>query len=66
MDDIDKKKAIGQFQLQLNGIFSAFGQYGMWVYIPEAVKAIVDLALKLHERLNGADIPVHTDFRHRA
>ncbi len=55
---IDDEKAIGQFKLQLNGVLSPFNLYGMNVYITPAISEIVKLALQLHQRLNGEDIPI--------
>ena len=51
-------KAIGQFKLQVGGVLSPFNMYGLGDFIPEAVIQIAKLALKLHERLNGNDIPI--------
>lgn len=51
-------KAIGQFQLALNGVLNVFNAYGLGVHIPEAKKAITKLALQLHHRLNGEDVPI--------
>lgn len=53
-----EEKAIGQFKLQLNGTFQPFHGYGQDVFIPEAINQIVGLALQLHRRLNGEDIPI--------
>lgn len=58
---MDKEKAIGQFKMQLNEVFAPFTgkvHYGQDVYVPQMVKEIVKLALQLHERLNGKDIPI--------
>ena len=55
---IDKEKAIGQFRLQLNGVMSPFHFYGQDAFVPPAIEEIVKLALKLHERLSGKDIPI--------
>lgn len=54
----DKEKAVGQFRLQLNGVFQPFNGYGMNIFIPEAIEAIIRLALQLHRRLNGEDVPI--------
>ena len=54
----DEEKAIGQFKLQLNGVFQPFHGYGHDVYIPESINQITELALRLHRRLNGEDIPI--------
>ena len=50
---MDKEKAVGLFRLQLNGVFEPFLMYGLQQSIPEAVSQIVQLALELHERLEG-------------
>lgn len=55
---VDEEKAVGQFKLQLNGILSPFNSYGLGVHISPAIKEIVRLALQLHRRLNGEDIPI--------
>jgi len=52
------KKAIGQFKLQLNGVMGPFNSYGLGVYIPPAIEEAVKLALQLHRRLNGEDVPI--------
>jgi hypothetical protein len=56
-------KEIGQFKLQLNGCLSPFGKYGQSIYIPIAIEQITILAMKLHRRLNGEDIPITLDWR---
>lgn len=53
-----EEKAIGQFRLQLNGVFTPFRVYGLDVFIPGAVDETIQLALQLHERLNGKDVPI--------
>jgi len=53
-----EQKAIGQFRLQLNGVFKPFGLYGLDVMVPQAIDETVTLALKLHDRLNGLDVPI--------
>ena len=58
-----RDKAISQFRLQLNGVFTPFIQYGQSVFAPEAIVQIVKLALKLHERLNGNDVPIVIEKR---
>ena len=58
MMKIDRDKALGQFRLQLNGIMGVFNIYGLDIEVPRAIDEIVNLALRLHERLNGRDIPI--------
>lgn len=55
---LKESKAIGQFNLALNGALDVFNAYGLGVHIPEVKKAITELALKLHQRLNGEDVPI--------
>jgi hypothetical protein len=50
--------AIGQFRLQLNGVFEPFIFYGQDVYIRQAKLEVEKMALALHERLNGKDVPI--------
>ena len=55
---IDEKKAIGQFKMALNGTLSMFDMHGMNIHFPQVSDDIVKLALQLHRRLNGEDIPI--------
>ena len=58
---MNEEKAIAQFKLQLNGVFAPFTgkvHYGQNVYVPQMIDEIVKLALLLHERLNGNDVPI--------
>ena len=57
MDD-KRDKAVGQFNLALNDVFSPFMRFGLADDVPEAKKVVLVLALKLHKRLNGEDIPI--------
>ncbi len=56
--DEKRDKAIGQFRLALNGVFEPFTFYGQDVYIAQAQIEILKMALALHRRLNGEDIPI--------
>jgi hypothetical protein len=51
-------KAVGQFNLTLNGIFEPFMYYGQDVYIAQAKIEVLKIALALHQRLNGFDVPI--------
>ena len=61
MTDQDFDKAVGQFRLQLNGVFAPFRMYGLDVYIPGAQEATLKLAMQLHHRLSGLDVPISID-----
>lgn len=54
----DYKKAIGQFRLQLGGVFQPFKMYGMDAFIPGAIEEVVKLAEDLGMRLRGIDKPI--------
>jgi hypothetical protein len=58
MPDEKRDQAIGQFRLQLNGVFAPFVFYGQEPYIDQAQKEVLKLALALHDRLNGKDVPI--------
>ena len=55
-------KAVGQFRLQLNGVLGVFKGYGYDVYIPEVIDQIEELALQLHNRLDGEDVAIITNY----
>ena len=54
---MDRDKAIGIFKLKLNGIFTPFTQYGLSVFIPDAIDEIVKLSLELHKQLALVEEP---------
>jgi len=54
----NREKALGQFKLQVVGLLGIFNAYGQGVYIEEVAEQITILALQLHERLSGKDIPI--------
>lgn len=51
-------KALGQFQLTLNGVLSPLKKYGQEDFVIMANNEIVNLAWQLHQKLNGVDIPL--------
>ena len=61
----DEAKIIGQFRLEIGSVMSAFDCYGLGTYIPEAMAAIEALALQMHRRLNGEDMPYQVEFDRR-
>ena len=56
-DDQLEDKALGQFRLQLHGILDIFSCYGMGIWIPLVEEQLMDLAIRLHMRLNDEDVP---------
>jgi hypothetical protein len=55
LSDSDYAKAVGQFRLQINGVFDPFRQYGQDVFVPAAVEEIVELAEDFGLRVRGID-----------
>lgn len=50
-------KAVGQFRLNLNGIMNPLRMYGQGHYVDTVKEEIVSLAIQLHLKLYGVDIP---------
>lgn len=61
LSQLEKDKALGQFKLQVSGLLGIFNAYGLGVYITETVNQIETLALKLHDRLSGKDVPIQNN-----
>jgi len=56
-----RQQAIGQFRLHVGAALAPFHYYGLDIYIAPAVQHIVQLALQLHARLNGAEVLIGGD-----
>ena len=52
-------KAVGQFRLALNGIMQPLRLYGQGHYVDTSLEEIVSLAIQLHLKLYGVDMPYH-------
>ena len=59
IEDLQWEKTIGQFRLALNGILNPLRLYGQGHYVDTASEEIVSLAIQLHHRLSGVDMPFH-------
>jgi len=57
--DLEFDKALGQFRLNLNTIMKPLRLYGQGHYVDTATEELVSLAMQLHLRLYGVDIPYH-------
>ena len=58
-EEEDFDKPIGQFRLALNGIMEPLRLYGQEQYVDTATEEIVSLAVQLHLKLYGVDMPYH-------
>ena len=56
------EKAEGQLRLQIMGVLQVFNCYGLGDFIPEATAEIVKLAQQYHERMNGNDVPIRSNY----
>lgn len=61
MSFMSNDKAIGQFKLQGANILRPYNYYGQQVFIEPTIELFLELALQLHARLNGVDIPIKID-----
>ena len=55
-------KLVGQYRLQLNGIFSPFRSYGMDVLIPQSIEEVVKLTEAFGLRVRGIDKIVSLEY----
>jgi len=58
-------RALGQFRLQLNGVFAPFHGYGHDVFIPQAITEVVKLAEDFGLRVRGVKKPVSLEMVRR-
>ena len=56
--EAEKTQAVKTFKRQLNGVMGVFHVHGLHVHIPDAIETVTELALLLHKRLDGQDIPI--------
>jgi hypothetical protein len=60
----DYNKAIFQFRSAVTEVLSIYDGYGLDVYNKEGhvTNIMLKLALQLHARIEGADVPIGQDF----
>ncbi len=58
-DELEFDKVVGQFRLALNGVLHPLRMYGQAQYVDTASEEIISLAIQLHWKLSGLDIPYH-------
>ncbi len=63
-NDSEFDKALGQFQLQLNGLFYPLRKYGQAHYVDSVIPEVVKIAVQLHWRLSGVDTPIEANDLH--
>lgn len=59
--DEDFDKCVGQFRLVLNGIMNPLCLYGQKDYVAMVIEEVVSLAIQLHLKLYGVDMPYYVN-----
>ena len=54
-------KCLGQFRLTLGEVLHPLRMYGQQDYVDTAAQEIVSLAIQLHWKLSGLDIPYYVN-----
>ena len=65
-EELEWDKIIGQFRLTLNSIMEPLRMYGQKDYVDSASEEIVSLAIQLHLKFSGVEMPyqVNNDKLH--
>ena len=58
-EELEWDKCVGQFRLNLNRIMKPLRLYGQKDYVDTATDELVSLAIQLHLKLYGVDMPYH-------
>ena len=58
-DELEFDKAVGQLRFALNGVMEPLRYYGQSIYVDNATDEIISLAIQLHWKLSGLDVPYH-------
>lgn len=56
-EDEEYDKILGQYRMKLNGLLHPLRLYGQAPYVDSVSEELVSLAVQLHLRLNGVDMP---------
>lgn len=62
MNDEEYAKALFQFRGAVVSVMQVFSLYGLDVHIPGAAGEVEKLAIQLHHRLSGLDVPIGVNF----
>lgn len=60
-EDEDFDKCVGQYRMTLHGILKPLRMYGQSQYVDSVTEELVSLAIQLHLKLEGFDIPYHVN-----
>lgn len=57
LDSTEFDKILGQYRLRLNGLLKPLRLYGQGVVVDAVADELVHLALQMHMKLSGVDMP---------
>ena len=60
-DEIEVDKAIGQLRMMFGKVLKPLRLYGQDHYVDMVTEELVSLAIQLHHKLSGLDIPYHVN-----
>jgi len=60
-EDIEFDKCVGQYRMALHGVLKPLRMYGQNQYVDTVTEELVSLALQLHFKLYGVDMPYHVN-----
>lgn len=63
-DELEWDKVVGQFRLRLGSLLNPLRMYGQGHYVDGVSEEIVSLAIQLHLKLYGVDMPYHMNDIH--
>ena len=60
--ELEWDKAVGQFQMAVGVVMEPLMKYGQQYYVGSAIEELKSLAIQLHWKLSGIDVPFGTDM----
>jgi len=64
LNDAEFDKIVGQYRLQLNGLLHPLRLYGQGHYVDGVLVELEKLAIQMHLKLSGLDIPYEINELH--
>ena len=63
-EEEDWAKAVGQYRMRVGVMLSPLRKYGQSVYVDGVSEELVQLAIQLHFKLSGVDMPFNIEDIH--
>jgi len=64
LDSEEFDKIVGQYRLKLNGLLAPLRLYGQGYYVDGIIGELESLAVQMHLKLSGVDIPYEIEEIH--